>query len=405
MAEQKGKDNHRRVLLISNGHGEDLLAGVLAQALHQRANDLEIWAFPVVGSGQTYKRFPVRVVGVQKEMPSGGCLRQSWIAVLADVKAGFMELTWQQWQALKALRSQVSYTVAVGDIYALYLGLRCSPKPLVFVPTAKSDYIRSHLAIEKFLMRRHCQLVLPRDEVTAANLRRSGVPAEYVGNLMMDSIFPSGQGLQDLTDGTIVGILPGSRGEAYLSIPQLCVAMEVIAQGRSDVAFAMAMAGNLSLDRATSILEQEGWQPSPGLDLNSQAGGSPERERCLVKGGTRLLLAQGRFGDILESSRVCIGLAGTANEQAAGLGRPVVAFPGPGAQYTGKFMAVQKRLLGDALTAVDGPEAAGRAVLDILADPGQYASMAACGRERMGEPGGAQRMAKLLVQLWDSVVF
>jgi uncharacterized protein (TIGR03492 family) len=126
-----------------------------------------------------------------------------------------------------------------------------------------------------------------------------------------------------------------------------------------------------------------------------------ERERFLRKNGAGLLLAQGRFGDILEASSVCIGLAGTANEQAVGLGKPVVAFPGPGSQFTKKFLAAQKRLLGDSLAAVEGPLEAGRAVLEILADGDRYRRMAACGRERMGEPGGADRMAAEIIRLWD----
>ena len=399
--ESSGADS-RRVLLISNGHGEDLLAGVLAQALERRCRELELWAFPIVGAGQGYKRFPVSIVGVQAVMPSGGFLRQSWQAFREDIKAGLLKLTWQQWQALRALRSHISYVVAVGDIYALYLAYRHLAKPLVFVPTAKSDYIRGHLAIEKYLMRKHCQLVLPRDELTAGNLRRSGIPAKYVGNLMMDSIFASGQPLQGISpDEIVIGILPGSRDEVYMSLPLISTAMDVIAQGQSDLVFAMAIAGTLSVTRVVSILEQEGWQASHDNLADSLSEGVARRETYLVKGGARLLVAQGRFGDVLEASCVCLGMAGTANEQAAGLGRPVVAFPGPGSQFTAKFLAAQKRLLGDALAAAEGPEAAGRAVLEILADTDRYAAMAACGRQRMGGPGGADRMATEISRLWD----
>ena len=157
----------------------------------------------------------------------------------------------------------------------------------------------------------------------------------------------------------------------------------------------MALAGNLSIDKAVEIFIQNRWEPAantvPGL----------ERERFLGKNGACLLLAQGRFGDILEASRACIGLAGTANEQAVGLGKPVVAFPGPGSQFTKKFLAMQKRLLGDSLAAVEGPRAAGQAVLEILADGEKYRHMAACGRERMGGPGGADRMAAEIIRLWE----
>lgn len=394
---QRSGAERRRVLLISNGHGEDLLAGVLAQALDRRCHDLELWAFPIVGAGQVYGRFPVKVVGVQEEMPSGGCMRQSWTALWEDVKAGFLRLSWRQWQALRDLQSQISYTIAVGDIYALYLAYRYMPKPIAFVPTAKSEYIRGNLAIEKYLMRKHCELVLPRDELTATNLRRSGIPAKYVGNLMMDAIFPSGQGLPGISPGeTVIGILPGSRKEAYASIPLLSDAIDEIVRVWPRSFFAMALAGRLSLDKAAAMLLQGGWQAaSLAFDDSKQV--------FLTKGETRLLIAQGRFGDILQASRICMGLAGTANEQAVGMGRPVVAFPGPGSQFTRKFLVAQKRLLGDGLVATEGPKDAGQAVLEILADPDKYNAMAACGRERMGKPGGADRMAVELIRMWESL--
>ena len=316
------------ILLISNGHGEDLLAGVLAQALHRQRPELELWAFPVVGEGHALRRFPVKIVGVQQEMPSGGWVRQSWKALREDLKAGFLQLTWRQWQALKALGSRVSCTVPVGDIYALFLAYRFVRKPIIFIPTAKSDYIRGHLAIEKYLMKKHCRLVMPRDELTAQGLRRSGVPAKYVGNLMMDAIFPSREKLYGADSGRcVIGILPGSRGEAYLNLPLLSLAMDEILRVRRDAYFAVALAGNLSLDKAAEILMDNGWEsgasPVPGS----------ERERFFRKNGAGLLLAQGRFGDILEASSVCIGLAGTTNEQAVGLGKPV-SLSRTGSQFT-----------------------------------------------------------------------
>ena len=165
-------------------------------------------------------------------------MRQSWKAVREDIQAGFLQLTWQQWQALKALGSRVSYTVPVGDIYALFLAYRFVKRPIIFMPTAKSDYIRSHLAIERYLMKKYCQLVMPRDELTAKGLRQSGIPAKYVGNLMMDAIFPSGEKLYGVDSGKcVIGILPGSQGEAYLNLPLLSLAMDEILKERPDAYF------------------------------------------------------------------------------------------------------------------------------------------------------------------------
>src|SRR5690606_11340692 len=54
------------ILIISNGHGEDLLGALLARQLAAEAKDLPIAAYPVVGEGGAYRRAGVEVVGVQK---------------------------------------------------------------------------------------------------------------------------------------------------------------------------------------------------------------------------------------------------------------------------------------------------------------------------------------------------
>ena len=116
---KQGRGKAGPILLITNGHGEDLLAGVLAQALHRRRPDLELWAFPIVGAGSAFRRFPVKVVGIQRRCPPGGWVRQSWKALRTDIQAGFLQLTWQRAGPQGLAGRQVSYTVPVGDIYAL----------------------------------------------------------------------------------------------------------------------------------------------------------------------------------------------------------------------------------------------------------------------------------------------
>ena len=54
-------------------------------------------------------------------------------------------------------------------------------------------------------------------------------------------------------------------------------------------------------------------------------------------GGSRIGLTLRGFADLLHRSTVVLGLAGTANEQGAGLGRVVVTLPRPGVQYTNRF--------------------------------------------------------------------
>src|SRR5690606_21491486 len=103
-------------------------------------------------------------------------------------------------------------------------------------------------------------------------------------------------------------------------------------------------------------------------------------------------------GAILRECHLVVGLAGTANEQAAGLGKPVVAFPGPGFQATETFLTDQRRLLGEAVSvAPPQPQEGAREVCRIASDPDRYRRMSEAGKAAMGRAGAAERMAAQIV--------
>ncbi len=101
--------------------------------------------------------------------------------------------------------------------------------------------------------------------------------------------------------------------------------------------------------------------------------------------GTGIRVIQGKFGDVLHSSQVIIGLSGIGNEQAVGLGRPVVIFPGKGPQITKKFLYIQKLLLGEAISIVEARgEAVAEEIYSILTHPEEKKEALEVGKERRG---------------------
>ncbi|MCV4714380.1 hypothetical protein OFC05_30390, partial [Escherichia coli] len=74
--------------------------------------------------------------------------------------------------------------------------------------------------------------------------------------------------------------------------------------------------------------------------------------------GTTAHLATGAFHRALEGARLALSTSGTAAEQAAGLGVPLVGFPTPGPQYVRPFAQAQRRMLGQALTLTEPDPAA-----------------------------------------------
>lgn len=437
-----------------SGRGPESGQGPISQPMQPRRPGpaARAMGFALVGGGHAYRDAGVPVVSPGAELPSGGFIRLGAANLVRDLRGGLPRVFAAQVRALARLRGEVGLAVAVGDVLPLALAglwLRC---PVVFLPTAKSDHIAPHLGIEVWLMRRFCRRVFTRDELTAENLRRRGVPAEFAGNLMMDLVADPGEPLYaspapgasalgasvlggierggNPVSSRVVALLPGSRKDADLNLEDLCLvaaALVALAPGKA-WRFVVPLAAGMDLDRVERAVEKVGWNLVEVVHGESGGSGADAEARCaigakeappglvaqatlrpdatvpdasdakhtLASGGLdpRIDFWRGRFAACLDAAEVVVGLAGTANEQAAGLGRPVVAFPGRGTQFTRRFLDTQKRLLGDALLATPSdPLATASEVLSLLNDTPRMQRMAEIGRSRMGPPGGTAKVA------------
>jgi uncharacterized protein (TIGR03492 family) len=70
-----------RLLVLSNGHGEDLIALRVLEALAERRPDLEVLVLPLVGEGRVFAAAEAAGVlqrcGPRQALPSGGFSNQS----------------------------------------------------------------------------------------------------------------------------------------------------------------------------------------------------------------------------------------------------------------------------------------------------------------------------------------
>ena len=90
-------------------------------------------------------------------------------------------------------------------------------------------------------------------------------------------------------------------------------------------------------------------------------------------------------------------MAGTANEQASGLGLPLITAAGAGNQGEA-YLRMKMRYFGNAAIATPrDPAAIAAAMASLLADPARRAVMSAEGRKRMGAPGASAAIAAALV--------
>lgn len=229
---------------------------------------------------------------------------------------------------------------------------------------------------------RKALVVLPRDEVTAVDLRKRRVKANCLGNLMMDAISK-----KDIVFNlkNPIGVLPGSRQDASKNLEKI---LQVIEKTKVRDDYLVALTEDFDVE---DFLKKVSWEEAD-LKVDYAA-------MILQKDSKRVYLCKGIFGDIIFQSDFVIGLSGTGNEQAAGLGKPVLTFVGPGAQFTPYFAKKQKKLLGDAVCFVEensSDEEIAKRVDYLALQPTVCTQKGAVGIERMGKAGAAQKMAILI---------
>ena len=74
------------VLLLSNGHGEDLSGAALGRQLLLRGIAVE--ALPLVGHGQAYQQAGIPVLGPTRDFSTGGLGYTSLAGRLTDLREG-----------------------------------------------------------------------------------------------------------------------------------------------------------------------------------------------------------------------------------------------------------------------------------------------------------------------------
>lgn len=367
------------ILIVSNGHGEDLLASVLAEEL-KKTTKQEILAFPLVGEGLAYDRVGIRKVHSQPLLPSGGFVYLGWENLKKDISSGLFKQLNKQKKVLRSLRG-IRLAICVGDTYNLFFTSRYLKTEIVFIPTAKSNYIKPHTLLDRLIMRK-ALVVLPRDEVTAVDLRKRRVKANCLGNLMMDAISKKDIAFNVKNP---IGVLPGSRQDASKNLEKI---LQVIEKTKVRDDYLVALTEDFDVE---DFLKKVSWEEAD-LKVDYAA-------MILQKDSKRVYLCKGIFGDIIFQSDFVIGLSGTGNEQAAGLGKPVLTFVGPGAQFTPYFAKKQKKLLGDAVCFVEensSDEEIAKRVDYLALQPTVCTQKGAVGIERMGKAGAAQKMAILI---------
>ncbi len=409
-----------KLLCLSNGHGEDAIAIQIAQALRRHPQAPEIAALPIVGTGHAYQAADIPIIGPVKAMPSGGFIYMDSRQLWQDVQGGLLGLTLAQIRVARRWAKSGGHILAVGDVVPLAIAA-FSGATYGFVGTAKSEYyIRDdrgqllksrrgegwsgsvYLPWERWLMGRSlCRAVYPRDGLTTTILKRSKIPAHNLGNPMMDGLVVpryTQSAIPEEKRPLTVLLLPGSRSpEAEGNWHTLLTAAQELCRNpptKAPLLFLAALAPGLDPAPFATALTTWGWQsgplPTPKLITDPMA-------QSFRRGDHALVMTQQDYAACLNGADLAIAMAGTATEQFVGLGKPAIALPGTGPQFTPQFAEAQTRLLGVSVTLLKQPQDVPKICQSLLGNPDTLQIIAENGDRRMGQPGAAARIADHLL--------
>lgn len=313
----------------------------MAKAFQLALPDCQIIAVPLVGAGLYYQQMGLTPAIRTPVLPSGGFIRD-FKSLWGDLKAGLISIIRTQRQQIQVLQPSADCIVCVGDVYALWMGHCLDKNRVVFLPTAKSDLIVSHSFMERIFIKKWAGKIYTRDSETAKSLQHHRLPAIFLGNPMTDELPTSKTDYTFSANAKTIGILPGSRAEAYQNLVFILQIISQLSQKDSSLQYILGIAQSLDSDELVRAVAPFGWKLQSSKNMS----------RLSHSAGVEVKIAA-EFGDVITHSDLILGLAGTANEQAVYMGKPVMCFEGFGPQSTRQRFIEQKKLLGDRLILIE----------------------------------------------------
>lgn len=354
-----------KIIIASNGYGEDAIGVMLAKKFRDRLPGAEVSAFPLVGRGDAYIKENFEIKSAPSITPSGGVLKYSVKDLWGDMRAGLLKHVRAQLNDWTKLAGRVRTPVCVGDVYLLLHTLWGTGARPMFAATAKTVYLSGHWRLERFLINRFTLRTWTRDAKSAEQLGRNST---YAGSPIMDLL---GERFH-YERGDVILLLPGSRARANSDVKLLLDASEIMSASGEKI-FRMVLAPTLDFEKFFEACKSYGWL---------RAGDT------LTKGSISISLSYDSVANSVSGVKLLVGLGGTANQLCAGLGIPVISIDEKGKR-------VQKKLLGDSEILVEAtPEALAECALNVLRDKRLYDLMSSAGRERMGSPGAIDDIVK-----------
>ena len=395
------------LLIICNGHGEDVIALEIIKRLLKKIKIKKIEVLPLVGNGDVFNSISSPnfcKVGYLKELPSGGFSNQSFRGFLLDLNAGFLFDIIRNFLIVRR-KSKYNYKIiAIGDFLPLLFAWS-SKCEFSFVGTPKSDHTWSSgpgWSIsdfyhkfkgsewdpwEMFLMRSsRCKGLIMRDEITANNLIQKKINAKYFGNPMMDFVYKKNEKISNIINFQRIIMLIGSRfPEALNNLDRFLDCLNDLNLYK-DLVILLPVSTNADEIRINNYLKRYGF--SEQKRVNFMIG----EDSVWQNKEKYILVGKSKFHSWATMGIVGLSNAGTATEQITGLGVPSLSLPGDGPQFTKSFAKRQSRLLGGSVLVCNDKISLLNHLVLLLNEKNYRLEQAKIGKKRMGKSGASKKI-------------
>jgi len=330
-----------KILILSNGHGEDLSGSLIAKQFVK--NGYVVHALPIVGKGKHYIKEKIKIIGKTREFSTGGIGYNSFRGRLTEIFGGEIFYLLKRLYLTFTIKKKYDYFFVVGDIVPVLFAWVCKKDFFTYLVAYSSHYegkLKLPWPSKFFLLSQKAKKIYTRDSLTANDLTlQLKKKVSFLGNPFMDKFFPRKKELKKAEFS--IGLFPGSRfPETLDNFVLILEVLEALSDLRyfQKIEFNFAIVNALPSSKIREIFQNRGW-----LNLEQV------KEKYFLKFQYKTLevnIYWNNFEEILFKSRCCISMAGTAAEQAIGLGKPVIQIEGKGPQFTKSFAEAQRRLLG-----------------------------------------------------------
>jgi len=107
-----------KILILSNGHGEDLSGSLIAKQFVK--SGYSVHALPIDGKGIHYENEKIKIIGKTKEFRTGGIGYNSFKGRLTEILGGEIFYLLKRLYLTLKIRNKYDYFFVVGDIVPVF---------------------------------------------------------------------------------------------------------------------------------------------------------------------------------------------------------------------------------------------------------------------------------------------